>query len=51
MLGRHLGHGVHEFLVFALSVDDDDNGRTRKRRELRRLAAMVHADFDNGKLV
>ena len=51
VLGRHLGHRAHEFLMFALSVGDDHNGRARKRRELRRLAAMIHADFNDGKLV
>ena len=51
VLGRHVGHCAHEFLVFALGVGDDDNRRTRDRGELRRFAAMVHADFDDGELV
>ena len=37
--------------MLALRVGDDDDGRTRDRRELGRLAAMIHADLDDRKLV
>ena len=47
VLGGDFGHARHELLVLALRVVDDDDRRPRDRREVARLAAMVHAELDH----
>ena len=51
VLGGDLGDACHELLVLALGVVDDDDRRPRDRRELARLAAVVHPELDHRRAV
>ncbi len=46
VLGGDLGHRAHEFLMLALRIVDERDGRLRDRRQRGRLAAMIHAELD-----
>ena len=49
MLGGDLLHAGHELLMFALCIVDDRDRRLRDRAQVPCLAAMVHAEFDDGR--
>ncbi len=51
VLGCDIGNALHEFLVLALRVVDDRDGRLRDGSEFGRLAGMVHPEFDRGDVV
>ncbi len=51
VLRGDVADGAHEFLVLALRIVDERDGRLRDRRELRRLAAVVHPELDHGDAV
>ena len=51
VLARDLGDVLHEFLVLALRVVDERDGRARDRGEAGGLARMVHAQLDHRRAV